>query len=294
MGNRVVALSLVLSLGLAGAGLAAEEGADGPAVLPLAGEGARAQAAPDTARQDDPAATPSDTPAMADDGVTANAPVAGADAPQVTAADDGADPAASDAPAVSDASADSGAPEETADSVAATGDAEPAEDMIIAPIGEEALEAPEADETLLAGTFPAVDPTAPACREDTILLRGDFGKARFSVEVADDGPERAQGLMHVKSMPPSFGMLFVYPSARPASFWMKNTLIPLDMIFADQHGVVQRVHSMAKPQDLTQIHGGDNIQYVLEINGGMANMLGIKPGTQMRHPAITDPAWRCQ
>lgn len=140
---------------------------------------------------------------------------------------------------------------------------------------------------------PAEAKADPACRADTLLLRGGFGRARFSVDVADDGPERARGLMHVKQMPASYGMLFVYPSPRSVSFWMKNTLIPLDMIFADRHGVVQRVHAMAKPGDLSQIPGGEGIQYVLEINGGLAAMLGIEAGSEMRHPTISEAAWPC-
>jgi uncharacterized membrane protein (UPF0127 family) len=135
--------------------------------------------------------------------------------------------------------------------------------------------------------------TAPACREDTLHLRGDFGLARFTVAVADDGNERAQGLMYVEKMPSSTGMLFVYPNPQQVAFWMKNTLIPLDMIFADAAGVVRNVHANAIPGDLTPIPGEGLIQYVLEINGGMAEMLGITAGTELRHPAIAEAAWPC-
>ncbi|MBN7785690.1 DUF192 domain-containing protein [Ponticoccus gilvus] len=290
MGNRLVALSSVLCLGLATALYAADNGSESLPVPPEPAEAPGVEAQDPAAGQAAEATDPA--PEVPDDPEESAAGDSGAAAADLAATEPAAvGDAADDAPSTGDALAASDLPSsapEGEDPAAA-----PAEDMIIAPIGDEVLDAPEGDATLLAGDFPPVDPTAPACREDTILLRGDFGKARFSVEVADDGPKRAQGLMHVKSMPPSFGMLFVYPSARPVSFWMKNTLIPLDMIFADQHGVVQRVHAMAQPRDLTPIPGGDNIQYVLEINGGMANMLGIKPGSQMRHPAISDPAWRC-
>jgi uncharacterized membrane protein (UPF0127 family) len=214
-----------------------------------------------------------------------------------TAAAEGAAPprgasGSSEAGAADAAAPRSAAPEDAAGAepgAAPTGD----EALIIAPIGDEAAEPPADVAPQPARDTAAAEPAAAACREDTILLRGDFGKARFSVAVADDAETRAKGLMHVASMPPSHGMLFVYPSARPVSFWMKNTLIPLDMIFADRHGVVQRVHSMAKPRDLTQIPGGPGIQYVLEINGGLAQQMGIGPGSQMRHPAIAEPAWRC-
>ena len=136
----------------------------------------------------------------------------------------------------------------------------------------------------------------PSCREDVVWLRGDWGQARFSVEVADDAAERGQGLMHRPQMPRMSGMLFVYPREQPVSFWMKNTLIPLDMIFADGRGVVQKVHENAVPGDLTAIPGGEAIRYVLEINAGMAERLGIAPGSEIRHPAVPpdDAAWPCE
>lgn len=91
-------------------------------------------------------------------------------------------------------------------------------------------------------------------------------------------------------------MLFVYDAPSTVSFWMKNTLIPLDMIFLDQHGVVQRVHENAVPGSLESIPGGDNILAVLEVNGGQSRKLGLVEGAQMRHPAFSDtmPAWACE
>ena len=97
-----------------------------------------------------------------------------------------------------------------------------------------------------------------ACREDTVLLRGDWGNARFTVEIADDPQERGRGLMHRTSMPISAGMLFIYKRPQRLSFWMRNTLIPLDMIFLDATGVVRHIHHRAVPLDETAIVGGDN------------------------------------
>lgn len=126
-------------------------------------------------------------------------------------------------------------------------------------------------------------------------MRGDFGSVRFRVAIADTPQERAQGLMHVPQMPRMAGMLFVYERPQSVSFWMENTLIPLDMIFADETGLVRRIHENAVPMDRTPIPGGDGIQYVLEINGGMAAALGLSEGDQMRHPAIAQEiaAWPC-
>lgn len=127
---------------------------------------------------------------------------------------------------------------------------------------------------------------APQCAEDRVEIRWPGGSEVFFVEVADDSAERAKGLMYRDSLNPGAGMLFVYEGPREVAFWMHNTLIPLDMIFADSKGKVTRVHSNAIPMDDTQIPGGDSVQFVLEINGGLAKRIGLKPGAMLRHPAI--------
>jgi uncharacterized membrane protein (UPF0127 family) len=101
--------------------------------------------------------------------------------------------------------------------------------------------------------------------------------------------------MFREDMARSAGMLFVYEAPQAAVFWMENTLIPLDMIFADASGRVTHVHSDARPLDRTPIDGGEGVQFVLEVNGGLAARLGIAPGAEMRHPAIpSDSAvWPC-
>ncbi len=147
---------------------------------------------------------------------------------------------------------------------------------------------------LLTGLLGLGSVAEASCRDDTVWLRGDFGSARFSVAVADDNAERAQGLMHVESMPASRGMLFVYDREQPVAFWMKNTLIPLDMVFADAEGRVIKVHDNAVPGDLTGIPSDGPAQFVLEINGGTAESLGIAPGAEMQHPAIENAAWPCE
>lgn len=135
---------------------------------------------------------------------------------------------------------------------------------------------------------------AEGCREDAVYLRGDWGTVRFTVELADTAGSRARGLMYRESMASSAGMLFIYPRPSFVSFWMKNTRIPLDMIFLDARGVVKRVHHRAVPGDLTQIPGGPNILTVLEINGGQASAIGISEGDEMRHPVYGDrAAWPC-
>jgi uncharacterized membrane protein (UPF0127 family) len=77
---------------------------------------------------------------------------------------------------------------------------------------------------------------------------------------------------------------------------MENTLIPLDMVFMDDTGTVQHIHENAVPLDRTPIPGGNDIQYVLEVNGGMTETLGITVGSEMRHPGIDQDlaVWPCE
>jgi uncharacterized membrane protein (UPF0127 family) len=147
----------------------------------------------------------------------------------------------------------------------------------------------------LALVVPGTAWAEAACSPGRVDIRWDGGRENFVVEVADDNAERAQGLMFRESMPLSEGMLFVYDSPRRPSFWMKNTLIPLDMVFADASGTVTRVHANAIPGDLTPVDGGEGVMFVLEINGGLAAKLGIAPGAVLRHPAIPaqTAAWSC-
>lgn len=134
-----------------------------------------------------------------------------------------------------------------------------------------------------------------ACAPGTLEVRGPSGVQRFSVELADEPAEQAQGLMYREKMAASAGMLFAFPKPKRAQFWMKNTLIPLDMIFADASGVVLQVRPDAIPQDTTPVDGGQGVSFVLEINGGLAKRMGIAAGSQIRHTAIaqTGAIWPC-
>ncbi|MBC57494.1 MAG: hypothetical protein CL814_11250 [Confluentimicrobium sp.] len=140
----------------------------------------------------------------------------------------------------------------------------------------------------------AATPLAAACTDGSVDLRGGWGQARFTVELADDPAERSRGLMFRETLPASHGMLFVYDHPQHAVFWMKNTLIPLDMLFIDPQGRVRRIHENAIPHDTTQIDGGPGVLAVLEINGGLSRRLGITEGSVLRHPAFgPDAAWPC-
>jgi len=131
---------------------------------------------------------------------------------------------------------------------------------------------------------------AADCTADRLTVAGGFGQATFDVRIADDDAEREQGLMNVESMGTLEGMLFVYDTEGPASFWMENTLIPLDLLFADATGTIVTIHPDAVPMDRTPIPGGDRVKFVLEVNGGLAQRLGVAVGDAFRHPAVGEGA----
>lgn len=134
------------------------------------------------------------------------------------------------------------------------------------------------------------------CAPDQVELRTLFGAVqRFSVDLADDPDERARGLMFRDQMPMASGMLFVFPAPKHATFWMKNTPLSLDIIFADATGLVTHVQDSTEPMSEDLIDGGEGVAFVLEINGGLARPMGILPGAVLRHPAIAQDgaAWAC-
>ncbi len=149
--------------------------------------------------------------------------------------------------------------------------------------------------TAIATILGAGAARADQCSTTSVDLRGTWGQAHFSVEIADDAAEQAKGLMFRDSMSASAGMLFIYDTPRHSSFWMKNTLIPLDMIFVDKTGRVTRIAENARPLDETPIDGGADVLMILEINGGMAKSLGISVGSQLRHPRFDSSIalWPC-
>ena len=101
--------------------------------------------------------------------------------------------------------------------------------------------------------------------------------------------------MFRKSLDRFSGMLFVYDHEQEVNFWMRNTIIPLDLLFFDSKGVLKNAHRNAITFDLTNIYGGNSIQYVLEINAGMFDKLGIKPNSEIRYPLIDQELaiWKC-
>ncbi|HMN45542.1 MAG TPA: DUF192 domain-containing protein [Povalibacter sp.] len=121
----------------------------------------------------------------------------------------------------------------------------------------------------------------------TLQIAGADAKLHaFRVWVADNDTRRARGLMYVKQMDADAGMLFIYPRAQQISMWMKNTVLPLDMLFVAADGRVIKVAANATPQSLETIESEGLALGVVELNAGIAAKLNIRAGSQIIHPAF--------
>lgn len=116
----------------------------------------------------------------------------------------------------------------------------------------------------------------------SLTIEGAQGKkAVFTVELAITDEQRMQGLMHRKSMPEDHGMLFDFGETRPVMMWMKNTNLPLDMLFLDERGVVRHIKQGAVPFSESLISSGGPVRYVLELNAGTVKRLGLAIGNRV-------------
>ncbi|WP_426000253.1 DUF192 domain-containing protein [Caulobacter sp. DWR1-3-2b1] len=138
---------------------------------------------------------------------------------------------------------------------------------------------------LLAGALFASDAAIakPAAKLETVEIVTARGRARFQVEIAATLAEQRRGLMFRKSMAPDRGMLFTYAKPQPAAFWMKNTLIPLDIVYIAPTGRVLSIVRNAQPHNEMPMPSGGPVLGVLEIAGGRAAQLGILPGDKVLH-----------
>ncbi len=109
------------------------------------------------------------------------------------------------------------------------------------------------------------------------------GEHPFKVEVADTDAERERGLMQRRSMPADHGMLFDFKMEEPLAMWMKNTYIPLDMVFVTRGGLVTNIAADAKPMSQEIIPSGGPVYAVIELNAGSARRIGLAPGDRVRH-----------
>jgi hypothetical protein len=111
-------------------------------------------------------------------------------------------------------------------------------------------------------------------------------RASYRVWIADTEARQRQGLMFVRDLPADQGMLFVHSPPRPSAFWMKNTYIPLDLVFVDARGKILRIFENAKPLSLEPLGVDAPVRAVLELRGGETARQGIRTGDRLRHPAF--------
>jgi uncharacterized membrane protein (UPF0127 family) len=123
--------------------------------------------------------------------------------------------------------------------------------------------------------------------KDVLLIEASkFGCHRFDVYLAVNDAQRSRGLMFVRDLPPTTGMLFVYEGSYPLSMWMKNTFIPLDMVFARADGTVTNVIRNTEPQSLKSLRSSEPATFVLELNAGTTQRLAIDENSRL----IWEPA----
>ena len=124
---------------------------------------------------------------------------------------------------------------------------------------------------------------SPAGLEQVVLTITSGAKEhRFTVEVATTPEEQAMGLMHRSALAPDRGMIFPFPAPRQASFWMRNTLIPLDMIFVRADGTIANIEANTVPYSEQPVYSDGPVAAVLELAGGRSAELGIKAGDKVK------------
>jgi uncharacterized protein len=130
---------------------------------------------------------------------------------------------------------------------------------------------------------------AQTFEQDRLAIETAGGTQQFAVELATTSEQRAQGLMYRQRLAADAGMLFLYPAARPVSMWMKNTLIPLDMLFIGDDGRILHIAERAIPGSTATISSTQPARAVLELNGGTAARLKIQVGDRVLYRTFGTP-----
>lgn len=124
--------------------------------------------------------------------------------------------------------------------------------------------------------------TGPALDRGQVVLHDAYGGAHLvEVEIADTPASRTRGMMWRTSVPQGTGMLFIFPEEQVQQFWMRNTLVPLDMLFVNRNSQVVGIVAQAEPQTLDRRSVGQPSLYVLEVAGGWAEKAGVVPGARV-------------
>ena len=142
---------------------------------------------------------------------------------------------------------------------------------------------------LLAVAGLALPAVAEDAAHEPLTIEAGAGDHAIEVEVARTAEERGVGLMHRTELAPEHGMLFDFGRTRNVTMWMKSTLIPLDMFFADEDGRIVTIAERTTPLSEKRIPSGQPVRFVLEMIGGSAERLGIAVGDRLRHAIIGQP-----
>lgn len=137
-----------------------------------------------------------------------------------------------------------------------------------------------------AGVAVAKSETTAAAHEERLEIVAAGGVHVLDVEIAATPEKQALGLMYRTSLPDSKGMLFTHETPRELTMWMRNTYIPLDMVFIRADGTIHRIEARTEPLSERIISSEGPVLAVLEIAGGAAERMGLKPGDKVRHRAF--------
>jgi uncharacterized membrane protein (UPF0127 family) len=132
----------------------------------------------------------------------------------------------------------------------------------------------------------ARSPAAAAAQEERLEIVTASGVHVLDVEIAATPEKQALGLMYRTSLPDTKGMLFTHDTPRELTMWMRNTYIPLDMVFIRADGTIHRIEARTEPLSERIISSQGEVSAVLEIAGGAAERMGLKPGDTVRHRAF--------
>ena len=140
-----------------------------------------------------------------------------------------------------------------------------------------------------AGAPEGVLPLSAFPREPLVVETRSARRHEFEAWRAETDAEKMQGLMFVPAIEPDQAMIFIYDPPQLVAMWMKNTLLPLDMLFVDAAGCVVRIERDARPGSLDTITSGAPVALVVELKGGTAKALGIASGDRVRRPTVAWP-----
>jgi uncharacterized protein len=145
---------------------------------------------------------------------------------------------------------------------------------------------------LVAVLLPAPVAAAPASitfEESALTIDAAHERFEFQVELAVSSEQRSRGLMFRESLDEDRGMLFDFGRPQVASMWMRNTYVPLDMLFIDAEGRITQIAANTQPLSDTVVASREPVRAVLELRGGVSAKLGIEPGDRVIHPMFSGP-----